>query len=157
MPLRSTRISRKSGRRILVGAVVASLATIAITAGPALAKPGSPAKVAKPSGPSAAADTTDKAKFYDSRLDPAVRKVLQSRAANLAARPKAGVTSLRNELGIQGVISIDPLTSTARSVSRLDGFLTTPSGKSAPTIALAYVRSHPDVFGLDATAISRLS
>jgi extracellular elastinolytic metalloproteinase len=159
MPLRSTRISRKSGRRILVGAVVASLATIAITAGPALAKPANPAKAAKPSGPSAAgaANISDKAKFYDSRKDPAVQKVLQNRAANLAARPKAGVTSLRNELGIEGVISIDPLTSTARSVARLDGFLTVPSSKSAPTIALAYVRSHPDVFGLDATAISRLS
>jgi hypothetical protein len=155
MSLRSERMSRfKSGRRIFIGVVALSLATIVVGTAPALAKP-NPAAKAKAGGPGAA--LTDKAAYYDSRQDPSVAKVLSGRAATLAARPKAGVTTLRNELGLQGVVSMDPLTGTARSVSRLDGFLTAPSGRSAGTIALAYVRSHPDVFGLDAAGVSRLT
>jgi extracellular elastinolytic metalloproteinase len=100
---------------------------------------------------------SDKASFYDSRQDPAAAKALRDRAAQLSARPKSGVAALRKELGVQGVVSIDPLTATARSVARLDGFLTGPSAKPAKSVALDYVRSHQDVFGLDAGSVSRLS
>ena len=48
--------------------------------------------------------------------------------ARLRVSPRPGVSSLRKALGPQGVISLDPLTGTPRTVSRLDGFLTGPSG-----------------------------
>jgi hypothetical protein len=135
-----------------VGVVALALTVVTVSAAPAIAKQ------AKPAGPAGvgSSDITDKAAFYDSRKDPSVAKVLAGRAADLAARPKSGVTALRKQLGQQGVISIDPLTGTARNVSRLDGFLTAPSAQSARTIALGYVGNHADVFGLDAAAIARL-
>jgi extracellular elastinolytic metalloproteinase len=128
------------------------MAAVTISAGPANAKP------TKPAGPRGvgASNVSDKADFYDSRQDPNVTKVLATRAADMAARPKSGITALRKQLGIQGVVSVDPLTGTARSVSRLDGFLTAPSKKAARTIALAYISAHVDVFGLDAAGIARL-
>src|SRR5438132_13491984 len=89
------------------------LTAATFSANPAQAKdPGTPGASKRPG-------LSDKASFYDSRQDPGAAKALRDRAAQLAARPKAGVASLRKELGVQGVVSIDPLTSTARSVSRL--------------------------------------
>jgi extracellular elastinolytic metalloproteinase len=138
--------------QLLAGISVITLA-FGLGAGQAVAKPGTGGPTsAKPSGD----NLKERAGFYDSRKDAGAVKVLNARAASLAANPKAGVQSLRQELGIQGVISIDPLTSTARAVGRLDGFLTGPSAKPASTIALDYFGAHPDVFGLDADAISRL-
>jgi hypothetical protein len=40
--------------------------------------------------------------------------VLQARAARLDARPSAGVAALRTSLGTEGIVSIDPLTTTPR-------------------------------------------
>src|SRR5262245_65238961 len=98
----------------------------------------------------------DKSAYYDSRQDAGSQKVLQHRSAVNAAKPAAGVSALRKQLGRQGIVSIDPLTGTARVVQRLDGFLTGPSTASASSIALAYVRSHPDVFRLRATEAKQL-
>ena len=75
-------------------------------------------------GNSTPADLSEKAKFYDSRQEPSAERVLQARAAESSASPKSGVAALRQELGDQAIVSIDPLTGTARSVSRLNGFLT---------------------------------
>lgn len=134
----------------LSSATVLALGFAGFSAAPAQAKdPG-------PAAGSARAALSDKATYYDSRRDAGPAKVLRGRAAQLSARPKGGVTALRTELGTQGIVSIDPLTATARSVQRLDGFLTGPSRAAADAIALGYVRSHPDVFGLDAAAVSRL-
>ena len=66
----------------------------------------------------------DKFAFFDSRQSTAAQKVLRGRAAKLDAEPSAAVASLRESLGNEGVVSIDPLTSTARVVARTDGFLT---------------------------------
>ncbi|MCI0685992.1 MAG: M36 family metallopeptidase [Sporichthyaceae bacterium] len=99
---------------------------------------------------------SDKSAFYDSRQAPGNRKVLQQRAALQSARPEAGVKALRKQLGVQGIVSIDPLTGTARTVERLDGFLTGPSKASPRSIALRYVLNHPDVFGLSAADVKRL-
>jgi len=139
-------------RKLLASAFVAALAV-------AVPMTGAEAGKGKPETPSAKAgsqEIRDKADFYDSRQDPGVKKVLSLRAAKQSASPKAGVRRLRTELGNQGVIDIDPLTGTARSVARLDGFLTAASRKPAPFVALAYVRANPDVFGLDAAAVDRL-
>ncbi|HEX6682285.1 MAG TPA: M36 family metallopeptidase [Candidatus Limnocylindrales bacterium] len=146
-----------SRMRLLALTSVIGLAVAAIGSGSAGWSAGatSPAAAQQPS----AGENTelgDKASFYDSRKDPAVAKALGARAATLAASPKAGVRQLRQELGNQGIVTIDPLTSTARAVGRLDGFLTGPSRKSPAEIALSYVSGHPDVFGLDTAAVSRL-
>jgi len=78
--------------------------------------------------------------FFDSRQSTASQKVLRGRAAKLDAEPSAAVSSLRESLGNQSVVSIDPLTSTARVVARTDGLLTgsssaprSRSGTSPPT------------------------
>ena len=54
------------------------------------------------------------------------------------------------------MISLDPLTGTPRTVSRLDGFLTGPSGRTPSRVVLDYVRSHPDVFRLTGADLARL-
>src|SRR5256885_6079702 len=144
---------RRKMRRLLALSTGAVLVLTAATfsAYPAQAKDPGPGATNRGTG------LSDKASFYDSRQDPAASKALRDRAAQLSARPKSGVAALRKELGVQGVVSIDPLTATARSVARLDGFLTGPSRQPAKSVALDYVRSHQDVFGLDAGAVSRRS
>jgi extracellular elastinolytic metalloproteinase len=142
---------RRIRRLLVIGlAPVVALTAASFSAQPAQAKDPGPGLKKQPG-------LSEKASFYDSRQDPASAKALQNRAAQLAAKPKAGVAALRKQLGTQGLVSIDPLTSTARSVGRLDGFLTTPSNRPAASIALDYVRSHLDVFGLDAAGLSRLA
>ena len=95
---------------------------------------------------------------FDARYDaPGVRRVIATREAVLNARPKAGLRTLRNQLGIQGIVDMDGLTATPRRVARVDGFLTGRSAKKPATIALDYVRARPDVFGLSAAEASRLT
>ena len=145
-------LGRRKIRRFLVLGVtpVLALTAASFSAQPAQAKD-DPGRANRNPG------VSGKAAFYDSRQEPGNAKALQNRAAQLSARPKAGVAALRRELGTQGVVSIDPLTSTARNVGRTDGFLTAPSRQPAATVALDYVRAHQDVFGLDASAIGRLT
>src|SRR5256714_6743475 len=149
----STLCRFTTGRRILILGVASALALTAasVSSGPAQAKAPGRARTPEISTPS------DKARFYDSGKDRAPARVLRGRAAQLWARPSGGVAALRTELGRQGVVSMDPLTGTARSVSRLDGFLTGSSGRPADAIARDYVRAHPDVFGLDAAGVSGLT
>ena len=111
----STLCRFTTGRRILILGVASALALTAasVTSGPAQAK--APGRARTPE----ISTLSDKAKFYDSRKDPAPARVLRGRAAQLSARPSGGVAALRTELGRQGVVSMDPLTGTARSVSRL--------------------------------------
>lgn len=152
MSIRFTNLVRRRFQ-LLAGASAVVLA-FGLGAGQAMAKPdpGGAGSSAKQSGD----NFRERAGFYDSRKDAAATKVLNARAATLAANPKAGVQDLRKELGLQGIVAIDPLTSTARAVARLDGFLTGPSSAPANAVALNYVAAHQDVFGLDATAMSRL-
>jgi len=142
------------GRRghLLVAAMASALLVTAFI----LATPAAAQDLDPPEG-SGPADISGKASFYDSRQDPAEAKTLRVRAAESSAAPEAGVKALRQELGTQAIVSIDPVTGTARSVSRLDGFLTPLDERPAALIALDYVNAHPDVFGLDATEIGRLS
>jgi len=156
MTLRSAHLGTPGAgprvRKLLAAAFVTALAV-------AVPVSGAEAGKGKPETPSAKAgsqDIRDKADFYDSRQDPGIKKLLAARAARQSAAPKAGVLKLRGQLGNQGVIDIDPLTGTARTVARLDGFLTKASRLPAPFIALNYVRANPDVFGLDGAAVDRL-
>jgi hypothetical protein len=112
-------------------------------------------------GPTAAPATGGRSEVmpdFDARVDaPGARRVIAARKASADARPKAGVRDLRRQLGMQGIVDMDGLTLTPRRVSRVDGFLTGASRKSPATIALDYVRARPDVFGLSADEVSRLT
>src|SRR5437588_6327743 len=97
---------RRKIRRLLALSTGAVLVLTAATfsANPAEARdPGAGANNRQPG-------LSDKASFYDSRQDPGAAKALRDRAAQLSAKPKSGVAALRKELGVQGVVSIDPLT-----------------------------------------------
>jgi extracellular elastinolytic metalloproteinase len=93
---------------------------------------------------------------FDSRESGESGRVLDRRQQRFAAEPTAGVSRLRRSLGVQGVISIDPLTGTPRTVARLDGFLTGPSSRRPDVIATDYVSAHADVFGLDSNDLGTL-
>jgi hypothetical protein len=93
---------------------------------------------------------------FDSRRSPSAENVLKRRDAKLASDPATAVVDLRESLGAQGIVALDPLTSTPRIVARLDGFLTAPSDESPASVGLVYVRAHRGVFGLDAAALANL-
>jgi extracellular elastinolytic metalloproteinase len=94
--------------------------------------------------------------FFDSRQTTAAQKVLRVRAAKLDAEPSAAVDALRVSLGNEGVVSIDPLTSTPRVVGRTDSFLTGSTSASAASVALGYVSANAGVFGLTAGDLASL-
>ncbi len=142
---------RPTGWRLLAFAAAAGVVVAMI---PGVAS--SAVRQAKPDR-SKGGDEQSRTAFYDSRQDPASRAALSERAAKQGADPARGVKALRDQLGVQGIVSIDPLTGTARAVQRLNGFLTGPSSLAARTVALAYVKTHPDVFGLNADELARLS
>jgi hypothetical protein len=71
-------------------------------------------------------------------------------------RPTAAQASLRQSLGPQGVLALDPRTGTPRVLARLDGFLTGPSRKDARELVLDYVRARPGVFRLDDNDLAAL-
>ncbi|GAA0560643.1 hypothetical protein GCM10010172_49730 [Paractinoplanes ferrugineus] len=128
-------------RRTLAVAGSVVLAVGITPAVPALAAPhrAAPQRAAAPSAP---AD-------YDARRDPAVTGALAAKAARLVAEPSPALSDLRTELGDQGIVDLDPLTSTPRQVAKLDGFLTGPSRKPAVRVAQDYLKAHADLFGVD--------
>jgi extracellular elastinolytic metalloproteinase len=100
---------------------------------------------ATPASARGSADPSGEVAPYDAR------RVAAPRTLAVAA------DALRPSLGAQGVVSIDPLTGTPRSVARLDGLLTGPSSRPAATVALDYVAAHADVFGLSAADLAGLT
>jgi hypothetical protein len=99
----------------------------------------------------------DKLAFFDSRQTPAAKLVLRGKAKQLAESPKAATEELRDSLGSEGIVSIDPLTSTPRLVGKLDGFLTGSSGKSAQDVALDYARANAAALNLAAGDLANLT
>ncbi len=99
------------------------------------------------------ASKRDKLAFFDSRATPAAKNELRKTATALADAPSAAVTSLRDSLGDQAIVDIDPLTRTPRMVARLDGFLTAASPAAATDVALGFVRHNAAAFGLDAGTV----
>ena len=98
---------------------------------------------------------------YDSRTTLAAAAAAQPtanlRQAMVAEPSGSAVRTLQDQLGVQGIVDIDQGTGTPRRVARLDGFLTAASKQKPAAIALAYVRAHADVFGLDSAALASLS
>ncbi len=113
------------------------------------------ATVAPGSAPAANAQR-EQVENYDARTDSSASKVLATRAAKMNANPRAGVKALRNELGMKGIVELDALTGTPRRVTRIDGFLTTPSTRSADQVARGYLKAHADAFGLSSAQINSL-
>jgi extracellular elastinolytic metalloproteinase len=83
-----------------------------------------------------------------------------ARNANRIAEPSdsrsAAADRLSADLGTQGQVSLDRVTTTPRSIAKLDGFLTGASTADPKTIALDYVKDHPNLFGLGAGDIASL-
>ena len=142
--------------------LVAVTAAVALGAGPAasaLPQAGATAGSTARATVSTAAgdDNLGRARgFYDARLGTTThsRTVLTNRAARASTRREA--QTLRETLGLQGVVDMDGLTGTPRQVARLDGFLTERSSAPAAGIALEYVRTHAGAFGLDTRDIAAL-
>jgi len=55
---------------------------------------------------------------FDSRRDGRAGEVLQSRAAQEAAKPATAVLAMKKSLGVQGLVTIDPLTGSPRQIAR---------------------------------------
>lgn len=91
----------------------------------------------------AAAVTTDASRTEREPIDAPTAAPVASGAAGA----DAAADRLRGELGPQSTVDLDPVTGTARTVARLDGFLTGASSASPAQVALAYVRAHADLFG----------
>lgn len=99
----------------------------------------------------------EKFSFYDSRETPEARQTLRERSRRDARSPNARRDELREQLGSEGVVSIDPLTSTPRHVGRLDDFLTGPSSAPAASIALGWVKANGAALGLDAATVDGMT
>ena len=142
------RASSSRARRATILTAAAGLTlAVAFVPGAAQASPGGPAA----DGPSPTPSAT-----------PSIpsQQTLVRRDARLAkAEQRPGVRQLRKQLGIQGVLELDPATGTARQVAKLDGYLTprSDSGKDPQVIVRDYLRDHPDVFGLSAGQIRDLT
>ncbi|WP_412539027.1 M36 family metallopeptidase [Longispora sp. K20-0274] len=54
-------------------------------------------------------------------------------------------------------VDIDPVTGTPRLVAPLDGYLTGPGRAEPATVALGYLRDHPDLFGLSPREVAALT
>ena len=62
----------------------------------------------------------------DVRSAPAAEQTLHARAADLSVNPSAAADALKDSLGAEGIVSLDPLTKTAAS-SAAPQLLTGPS------------------------------
>ena len=74
---------------------------------------------------------SDRLAFMDSRHAPAAQEALNARAAKLTADAPAATAALKDSLGVEGFVKLDPLTATASFVGKTNGFLTGPSAAPA--------------------------
>ena len=141
------RLHRSTTRAVTLGSAAVLALGLTASLGTASAAPPASAK------PVAHEPTATHPRDFDLRSNGAA---LARSDARLRVSPRPGVSSLRKTLGPQGVVSLDPLTGTPRTVSRLDGFLTGPSRRTPSRVVLDYVRAHPDVFRLTGGDLARL-
>ncbi len=80
-----------------------------------------------------------------------------ARRATLTQRTRGAAASrLARSLGNDTSVSLDPLTGTPSEVSSRLGFLTRPSTGPAAAVALGFLRTHLDAFGLSTADLSTL-
>ncbi|MEV6522637.1 M36 family metallopeptidase [Longispora sp. NPDC051575] len=125
--------TRRAAVAVMVTALLgAALSAAPVSAAPPAAPPGMPPGAWTPPEPGARPGD------YDAR--------------QVTARPEASTPrTARDE------IQIDPLTGTPRLVAPLDGFLTGPGRAEPATVALNYLRDHPDLFGLSPREVAALA
>ena len=140
-------LHRSTTRAVTLGSAAVLALGLTASLGTASAAPPATAK------PVAHKPTATHPRDFDLRSNGAA---LARNDARLRVSPRPGVSSLRKALGPQGVVSLDPLTGTPRTVSRLDGFLTGPSRHTPSRVVLDYIRAHPDVFRLTGGDLARL-
>ena len=116
------RLHRSTTRAVTLGSAAVLALGLTASLGTASAAPPASAK------PVAHEPTATHPRDFDLRSNGAA---LARNDARLRVSPRPGVSSLRKTLGPQGVVSLDPLTGTPRTVARLDGFLTGPSRRRA--------------------------
>src|SRR5690242_10946575 len=145
-PLSVPSATRRWGAAIAGAVLVSGMVPAAAHAAPA---PGS--AHAKP------ANRAEARADYDSRTSITATPGLSLKAAAGAVPATSAVRTLRNSLGVQGIVDIDTATGTPRRVARIDGYLTPASAQKPATVARDYVKAHSDVFGLDAAAVDRLT
>src|SRR4051794_4122802 len=99
-------------------------------------------------GAARGAGTREARPYFDSRT-----------GAAAAAKPRSsrGRAALRSDLGRSGVLKIDPLTNTPRSLLKLKGALTAPAAGSRDAIARSYLRGNASALGLSAGDVDGLS
>jgi extracellular elastinolytic metalloproteinase len=90
--------------------------------------------------------------FYDSRVGAAARAGAVGTSAERSARRE-----LRQDLGRQASIQVDPLTETARTVQKLNGTLTGPATGERADVAMRWVRANRTALGLTAADVSTLT
>ena len=98
----------------------------------------------------------DRLAFMDSRHAPAAQAALNARTAKLTADTPAATAALKDSLGVEGVVKLDPLTATASFVGRTNGFLTAPSSAPAGKVGLDYVKANAAALGLTADGVAAL-
>jgi extracellular elastinolytic metalloproteinase len=99
----------------------------------------------------------NKKAFFDSRQAPAAEIKLHGRAAALDDNPSPATANLKDSLGVEGFVTLDPLTGTVRDAGRTDGFLTGPSNAAASSIALDFVTKNASALGLSSQGLQALS
>ncbi|MGW3123576.1 M36 family metallopeptidase [Streptomyces sp. NPDC001107] len=140
-----TRASSRGRRATILTAAAGLTLAVAFVPGAASAVPGSPAA----DGPSPTPSATPPV--------PSQQTLVRRDARLVKAEQRAGVQQLREQLGAQGVLELDPATGTARQVAKLDGYLTPRSDKGPEDIVRQYLRDNPDVFGLSAGQVRDLT
>src|SRR3954470_13130272 len=93
--------------------------------------------------------------FLDVRV--AERRAGPSRPPGVSVRERSARARLRDELGPQGVVQVDPLTGTARNVQRLDGTLTGVAGGDRAVVARRWMRDNRAALGLTADDVDALT
>ena len=99
---------------------------------------------------------SDRLAFMDSRHAPAAQQALNARAAKLTADTPAATAALKDSLGVEGFVKLDPLTATASFVGKTNGFLTGPSAAPAGAVGLDYVKANAAALGLTANGVAAL-
>lgn len=95
--------------------------------------------------------------FFDSRAGAGTAAPAPASRAAATSRVTRARAALRTRLGRFGVLDVNPLTNTPRSLLKLDGALSSPSGAARDSIARSFLRSNAAALGLSTQDIDALA
>ncbi len=143
----TTRL-RRGAISALAAVAVAGLTLTAVPNGAAAPAPTAAKDRAAATSPAMKSSAERERKgFYDARAVAAPNTIAPAEKALKGTKP-AHVAALRADIGPSAIVDIDPLTGTPANLSALDRYLTAPSGASARSVAMTYVRQHLAELGL---------